>query len=110
MRAGFGLQDRDLLRTRSGNIYTMTGNGDFNANSGGRDYGDSFIRFSGSNLAVSDYFTPSNQATLNADNTDLGSGGPMLMPGTSLLWVRERSVFRVVNSTNMGHFNSSTRQ
>jgi hypothetical protein len=66
------------------------------------------VKFSGSSLTVSDYFAPSNQATLNADNTDLGAGGPMLMPGTSLLVGQGKdSVFRVVNSTNMGHFNSS---
>ncbi|WP_353063325.1 IPT/TIG domain-containing protein [Tunturibacter psychrotolerans] len=93
----------------SGNIYMMTGNGDFNANTGGTDYGDSFIKFSGSSLAVSDYFTPDTQATLNADNTDLGSGGPMLMPGTSLLvGMGKDATLRVVNSANMGHYNSST--
>ena len=92
----------------SGNIYLMTGNGDFTANSGGLDYGDSFVKFSGSSLTVSDYFTPDNQATLNADNTDLGSGGPMLMPGTSLLvGMGKDAILRVVNTTNMGHYNSS---
>jgi hypothetical protein len=94
----------------SGNIYFMTANGDFNANiGGGRDYGDSFIKFSNSSLAVTDYFTPASQATLNADNEDLGSGGPMLMPGTSLLvGMGKDGIMRVVNSTNMGHYNSST--
>ncbi len=87
----------------------MTGNGDFNANlQGGRDYGDSFVKFTGPSLAVTDYFTPFNQGTLNADNTDLGAGGPMLMPGTTLLVGQGKdSVFRVVNSTNMGRYNSS---
>src|SRR5580692_4425215 len=48
----------------SGNIYFMTGNGDFNANvAGGTYYGDSFIKFSGSSLAVADYFTPDTQAS-----------------------------------------------
>ncbi len=92
----------------SGNVYIMTGNGDFNANVAGRDYGDSFVKFSGSNLSVADYFTPSDQGTLNADNTDLGSGGPMLMPGTSLLvGVGKDGMFRVVNTASMGGYNSS---
>ena len=105
---GFGLQGLVWLPIPQ-NVYMISGNGDFTANvSGGRDYGDSFVKFSGSSLTVSDYFAPSNQATLNADNTDLGAGGPMLMPGTSLLVGQGKdSVFRVVNSTNMGHFNSS---
>jgi hypothetical protein len=98
-----------LVGDTAGNVYTMTGNGDLNANvAGGRDYGDAFVKFSGSGLTVSDYFAPSNQATLNADNTDLGAGGPMLMPGTSLLVGQGKdSIFRVVNSTSMGKFNSS---
>jgi hypothetical protein len=92
----------------SGNVYLMMGNGDFTANTGGRDYGDSFVKFSGPNLTVVDYFTPSNQGTLNADNSDLGSGGPMLMPGTSLLvGMGKDGVFRVVNTTDMGGYNSS---
>jgi hypothetical protein len=93
----------------SGNIYFMTGNGDFTANTGGTDYGDSFVKFSGSSLAVSDYFTPDTQATLNVDNSDLGSGGPMLMPSTSLLvGMGKDGILRVVNTTNMGHYSSST--
>lgn len=64
----------------SGNIYLMTGNGDFNANqTGGQDYGDSFIMLS-PQLKVEDYFTPYDQATLDANDIDLGSGGPVLLP------------------------------
>ncbi|MBB6142854.1 hypothetical protein HNQ77_000798, partial [Silvibacterium bohemicum] len=98
-----------LVADAAGNVYTMTGNGDFTANvAGGIDYGDAFVKFSGPSLAVSDYFTPSNQATLNADNTDLGAGGPMLMPGTSLLvGIGKDAILRVVNSADMGHFNAS---
>ena len=92
----------------AGNVYIMTGNGDFSANSGGKDYGDSFLKFSGPTLAVSDYFTPSNQGTLNANNTDLGSGGPILLPGTSLLvGIGKDGIFRVVNTNSMGEFNAS---
>ena len=97
-----------LVGDSSGNVYMMTGNGDFNANvGGGTEYGDSFVKFSGASLAVADYFTPSNQGTLNADNTDLGSGGPMLIPGTSLLvGMGKDGIFRVVNTTDMGKYNS----
>ena len=94
----------------AGNVYIITANGDFNANTGGKDYGDSFVKYSGANLTVSDYFTPSNQASLNSGNVDLGSGGPMLMPGTSLLvGMGKDGIFRVVNTGTggMGGFNSS---
>ena len=92
----------------AGNVYIITANGDFNANTGGKDYGDSFVKYSGANLTVSDYFTPSNQASLNSGNVDLGSGGPMLMPGTSLLvGMGKDGIFRVVNTGSMGGFNSN---
>ncbi len=83
---GIWSSGQGLVADASGNVYVMTGNGDFNANvNGGRNYGDSFVKFSGPSLTVTDYFTPSDQGTLNANNIDLGSGGPMLMPGTSLI-------------------------
>ena len=67
----------------SGNIYTMTGNGLFDLDSGGRNTGDSFLKFTSSNgnaLSLSDYFTPFNQACLRAHDWDLGSGGILLLP------------------------------
>ncbi len=65
------------------NLLFEVGNGIFNAtnNSGGTEYGDSFVKLSTTNgLAVADYFTPYNQATLQANDTDLGSGGLLLLP------------------------------
>jgi len=48
----------------SNNIYVTTGNGTFDANVSGKDYGDSMLKMStASGLAVSDYFTPSNKPT-----------------------------------------------
>ena len=67
------------------NLYFETGNGIFTAtnNSGGTEYGDSFIKLSTTNgLAVADYFTPYNQAALGGGSadTDLGSSGLCLLP------------------------------
>ncbi|HTT36779.1 MAG TPA: Calx-beta domain-containing protein [Burkholderiales bacterium] len=61
----------------SGNLYLETGNGGFDASVG--DYGDSFLKLS-SGLAVSDYFTPADQAQLDNGDYDFGSSGPMLLP------------------------------
>lgn len=46
-----------------GNVYFMTGNGSFNANAGGKNYGDSFVKLKleGDALTVKDFFTPCNQ-------------------------------------------------
>src|SRR6266446_5591009 len=47
------------------NLYFETGNGSFSAHTNGGDYGDSFVKLSISNqLAVADYFAPSNQAAM----------------------------------------------
>ena len=90
-------------------IYVMTGNGTFDANvSGGKDYGDSVLQIStSSGLAVNDYFTPSNQAILFEHDTDLGSGGPLLLPNTSLLTgIGKDKLLRLVSTTSLGKFNS----
>ncbi len=98
-----------LVADAANNIYVMTGNGTFDANVPGRDYGDSFLKLSTSGgLTVSDYFTPSNQASLFSGDVDLGSGGPVAIPQTSLLvGIGKDAVFRVVDSTNMGGFSAS---
>jgi hypothetical protein len=62
-----------------GNIFVSTGNGDFDADGGGNDYGDSVVRLS-PNLRVTSYFTPFDQQQLFNDDGDLGSGGVMLLP------------------------------
>lgn len=66
-----------------GNLYVETSNGTFDADKGGRDYGDSFLKLSGSGtpqLAVMDYFTPANQQDLSGNDQDLGSAGQILLP------------------------------
>jgi len=66
----------------AGNIYVATGNGAFDVASGGRNYGDSLLKLhlDGNSLAVRGLFTPTNQATMNSRDLDLGSGGPVLVP------------------------------
>ncbi|MFZ3330301.1 MAG: hypothetical protein WA197_06695 [Candidatus Acidiferrales bacterium] len=58
-------------------IYLITGNATFDATNGSapnNDYGDSFLQLSGS-LAITSYFTPSDEVTDAADDYDFGSGG-----------------------------------
>jgi hypothetical protein len=63
-------------------IYVATGSGAFDAAQGGPNFGMSILRLSDrhSGLAVSDYFTPSNEAPLSHRDLDLGSGGLLLLP------------------------------
>jgi len=60
-------------------IYLSTGDGTFDVENGGSDYGDSFVKLT-TNLTVSGYFTPFNQYCFDINDRDLGSGGVMLIP------------------------------
>ncbi|HJT24054.1 MAG TPA: pyrrolo-quinoline quinone, partial [bacterium] len=68
-----------------GNLYVETSNGSFDADKGGRDYGDSILKLSGAgtpNLTVADYFTPANQDNLSNNDQDVGSAGQALLPAS----------------------------
>ncbi len=65
----------------SGNLYLITGNANFDATSSSapnNDYGDSFLELTGG-LSVSQYFTPSDQATDNSQDNDFGAGGAVVL-------------------------------
>ena len=64
----------------SGNIFTVTGNGTFDANVGGEDYGEAVVKLSGTDLSITDYFAPYNQVVLSGEDWDLGAGGATLLP------------------------------
>ena len=110
--AGIWQSGGGLAADSSGNVYYITGNGTFDANSGGTSYGDSFVKLNASG-AVLDYFTPHNQAALNAANFDLGSSGLMLLPDQPglhphlALSAGKNEAIHVVDRDNMGHYNSS---
>lgn len=103
----------------SGNIYLSTANGTFDADSTSApsdDYGDSVVKLATSGgLTVSDYFAPSNQATLNTNDWDLGSSGVVLLPDAlgsaahahlAITGDKESKLF-LIDRDNMGHFTSN---
>jgi hypothetical protein len=101
--AGIWMSGRGPVVDSSGNLYYVTGNGDWD---GVSSYGDSVIKLSTTNgvLALTDYFTPDNYAALQTDDLDLGSSGPLLIPGTSLLITAGKtSEFFLLQSTGLGH-------
>jgi len=86
----------------------MTGNGTFDVDTGGSDYGDSYLKLS-SGLSVTDWFTPHNQDSLNSGDVDVGAGGTALLFSQSLLVGAGKSgTFDVLDRNNMGHFSPST--
>lgn len=99
----------------SGNLYFLTGNGTFDANSGGSDYGDSTVKLSTSGgLSVADYFTPTNQASLSAGDIDHGSGGAAILMDPSagpvahlLIGGGKSGVLYLLSRDNMGGFSAT---
>jgi hypothetical protein len=79
---GIWASDTGIASDQEGNIFAATGNGSFDAGSGGRDYGDTLLKLHliNSGLGVSDFFTPFDEGHLNDTDSDLGSGGPVLLP------------------------------
>ena len=81
--SGIWASDTGPAADAKGNLFLATGNGRFDADKGGRDYGDSLLKLDGRSLKVDDYFAPFNVRELNAQDSDLGSGGPVLLPAQS---------------------------
>ncbi len=107
----------------SGNIYFLDANGDFDEtlNASGSpangDYGNAFLKLStSSGLAVADYFESSDEAVENGNDTDLGSGGALVLPDQSdgaghtmhlAVGAGKNSNLYVVNRDSMGKFSAN---
>ncbi len=78
--SGFWASDTGPAEDNRGNVIVATGNGHFDVAGGGRDYGDSLLKLNGQTLKVEDYFAPFNVDELEANDGDLGSGGPVVLP------------------------------
>ena len=107
----------------NGNIFLLDANGLFDPtlNASGfpeqGDYGNAFLRLTTKGgLAVADYFEMDNESQENGSDTDLGSGGTLLVSekdSTGKLWQlavgagKDNNLY-VVDRTNMGKFNSTS--
>jgi hypothetical protein len=110
-----------LTADGQGNIFFLDANGVFDTslNSSGfptsGDYGNAFIRLTAKGgLAVADYFEMYNGVQESDSDTDLGSGGALLLPGmkdsSGTTWdlaagAGKDSNLYVVNRNSMGKFN-----
>jgi hypothetical protein len=113
-----------LTADSSGNIFFLDANGVFDStlNSSGfpssGDYGNAFLRLATqAGLSVADYFEMDNEQQENDTDTDLGSGGAILLPpikdSTGAVWnlaagAGKDSNLYLVDRTSMGKFNSGS--
>jgi len=96
-------------------VYLMTGDGTFDADTGGTDYGDSFVKLGTTGgLPVLDYFTPDDQTMLGNDDLDLGAGGPMIMDQSAggktfeIIGAGKEGILYVISTANMGKYSSTS--
>lgn len=64
----------------TGDIFVTTGNGPYTGDKGGHDWGDSVLELSPDGSTLLDAYTPTDQATLNANDTDLGGDAVGIVP------------------------------
>jgi len=106
-----------LVADGDGKLYVTTGNGDFNADSAGKNYGMSAVKLD-TDGAVLDWFTPYNWSDLSAADRDLGSGGVLLRSGQVILGSKGTGVeneagtgvLYVLDPSNLGHLVNNDTQ
>ena len=105
----------------NGNIFLLDANGDFDTNlnsagfPGDGDFGNAFLKLSTQGgLAVADYFEMDDEQQENNSDTDLGSGGALLLPpmkdSSGKSWqlaagAGKDSNLYIVDRNSMGKFN-----
>jgi hypothetical protein len=99
----------------SGNVFVAIGNGTFDVNNSGLDYGQSIVKLSPpahGAFSVLDYFTPYNALNLDPEDMDIGSGGAALLPNQDsgphlhlLVQADKEGTVYLIDRDQMGHYN-----
>lgn len=114
-----------LAADPQGNIYALMANGTFDTTldtnnfPNKQDYGNGFVKISTTNgsLKVADYFNMSSTVSESGSDTDLGSGGPMVLPDQSYGTANTLNLavgagkdgnLYVVNRNSMGKWNANS--
>jgi hypothetical protein len=103
---------RPAVVDRSGFVYLFVGNAFGNGYDGVDDFSESALKLDPAHgLKLIDWFTPSTWSTLDTQDLDLGSSGPLLIPGTNLLAGGSKAgVLYVLNTANLGKYNAQDSQ
>ncbi len=107
--AGIWMSGQAPAADTNGNLYLSTGNGTVDT-SATINRGESFLKLTrnGTNFTVASWFTPYNWQALESGDVDLGSGGMLLIPGTTLAFSGgKQGVVYLVNRDNMGGLSGS---
>ena len=98
----------------SGYVFVFTGNGYSNGYDGINNFSESALKLDPANgLTLLDWFTAGNWSSLDTNDLDLSSSGPLLIPGTSpslLAGGGKTGDLYVLNTANLGKFNATDSQ
>jgi len=103
---------------QNGNIFVVPADGSFNADTGGKNYGDSVLKLQLTNSAfqVVDYFSPANRPCIDKADLEIGSGGFVLLPtdatgGRQLgMVISKEGRFFLLDPGNMGKWTPDNSQ
>ena len=110
---GIWMGGAGLAAAPDGSIFGVTGNGTFDTGPNPQNFGDSFIKLTQeTNLALADYFTPFDQATMESQDNDLGAGGAIVLPDSAgsgahphlLVGAGKLGKLYLIDRDTMGHF------
>jgi hypothetical protein len=113
-QGGIWMSGDGVAADASGSLYLVTGNGTYDGATH-LSFGDSIVKLSGPSggtFKVVDWFTPHNQASLDGGDTDLGSGGVLLLPNLPdgsahphlLVQMGKEGTVYLIDRDNMGKF------
>jgi hypothetical protein len=95
----------------AGNVYLFTGNGWTSGYNGTSAFSESVLKLNPADqLALLDWFTPSNWSSLDSTDKDLASSGPLVVPNTNpalLAGGGKAGTLYLLNTANLGHFSST---
>jgi hypothetical protein len=101
--AGIWQSGRGLVGN-AGRVYFMTGNENAKVPKSGT-IANSFVKLDaschGPGLSLSGRFTPANSVQLSLGDTDLGSSGPLFLPGDRLIGAGKQGRVYVLDASNM---------
>ena len=111
MASAIWMSGAGLAGDNAGNVFFSTGDGLFDNDTGGGHFGDSVIKLTQANgaLTLGDWFTPYNQSFLQANDFDLGSGQIVLLQeqggGNFTLAAGKNGTLYLLDQDNLGQYN-----
>jgi hypothetical protein len=95
-----------------GFVYVFVGNGYGSGYDGVQDFSESVLKLDPADgLKLIDWFTPGNWSTLDINDLDLSSSGPMRIPGTNLIAGGGKTGdLYVLNTASLGKYNATDGQ